>query len=159
MNGAHLHLLVNHLPVLGPIFGVLLTAYAWWRGGEELRRVALAFAAFAGLLALPAYYTGEPAEDVAEKLPGVTKEAIHDHEELAEGGTVAGVISGALALGVLALGVRRGATPRWGLAAVTVTGLVAAGWIGAAANLGGKIRHPEIESAGPGVDAEEPVSH
>ena len=120
MNGAHLHLLLTHGPVLGLVFGTILLGYAWWRGGEEVRRLALVFTAVAGLLALPAYFTGEDAEDIVETLPGVSKSVIHEHEEAAEGAAIAAVVTAVLALGGFALALRQGATPRWAVAAFAI---------------------------------------
>jgi hypothetical protein len=34
------------------------------------------------LLALPVYFTGEPAEKVVERLPGVTEPLIEEHENV-----------------------------------------------------------------------------
>jgi len=149
MNGAHLHLVVTHLPVLGLLFGTVLLVYAWWRGSEEVRRLALAFVAVAGLLAIPAYFSGESAEDVVEKLPGISGWLIHEHEEAAEGAAVASVATAVLAAGLLAFGLRRGATPRWGIAGIAFGGVISSIWLGVAAYRGGSIRHPEIEGASP----------
>jgi len=41
MNWAHVHLLLNHLPVVGTFFGVLLLLLALLRKSEELKRVSL----------------------------------------------------------------------------------------------------------------------
>jgi len=154
MNGAHLHLILTHGPVLGLVFGTILLGYAWWRGGEEVRRLALVFTAVGGLLALPAYFTGEDAEDIVEGLPGVSKSVIHEHEEAAEGAAIAAVVTAVLALGGFALALRQGATPRWAVAGVAVAGTVASVWLGVTAYRGGSIRHPEMDQAAPAPGAE-----
>jgi len=41
MNGAHLHLLLNHIPVIGVPLGLLLLAFAFLRRSEEWKRAAL----------------------------------------------------------------------------------------------------------------------
>ena len=38
MHWAHVHLLVNHIPVFGTLFSLLLLAEALWKGTEELKR-------------------------------------------------------------------------------------------------------------------------
>ena len=44
MNEAHLHLLLNHVPVIGAI-GILFLAFvAWMRGSTDVLRVTLLFA-------------------------------------------------------------------------------------------------------------------
>ena len=38
MNPAHLHLMLNHIPVLGTAFGLGLLVFAIWRKGASIRR-------------------------------------------------------------------------------------------------------------------------
>ena len=144
MNGAHLHLLINHLPVLGTFFGLALLAFAVWKGSDELRKAALGTFVIVALAAVATYLTGDPAEHVVKGLPGVSAAMIERHDD------AAGIaLGGAVTLGVLALGeliwFRRGKPIKnWFstcalLAAILVTGLMA--WT---ANLGGQIRHTEI---------------
>ena len=83
MNWAHIHLLLNHLPVIGTIFGVLRLLFAWLRKSEELKRVSLGVFVLTALLALPVYFTGEPAEKVVERLPVVAEPLIERHENAA----------------------------------------------------------------------------
>ena len=40
MDPAHLHLMLNHIPVLGTAFGMALIAWALFRKSEELKRVS-----------------------------------------------------------------------------------------------------------------------
>src|SRR5215470_15297757 len=83
MNWAHVHLMLTHLQVIGTIFGVLLLLLALLKKSEELKRVSLGIFVLTALLALPVYLTGEPAEKVAEHLPGVTEPLIERHENAA----------------------------------------------------------------------------
>lgn len=53
MNWAHVHLLLNHVPVLGTIFGLALLGYALMRRNDGLTRVALGVFVVVALLALP----------------------------------------------------------------------------------------------------------
>jgi hypothetical protein len=149
MNGAHLHLLINHIPVLGTFFGLALLAFGAWKRSDELRKVALGTFVIAALAAVVTYLTGEPAEDIVKGLPGVSRPLIGRHED------AAGIaLGGAIALGVVALGGLiwfRGGKPikNWFstlalVGAILVTGLMA--WT---ANLGGQVRHPEIRSGAP----------
>jgi len=98
MNAPHLHLLLNHVPVLGTAFGFGLLAFGMWRKSSELQKAALGVFVFAALLAVPTYLTGEPAEDIVESLPGVAKVFIEQHENAA---SIA--LTGIVVLGVVAL--------------------------------------------------------
>ena len=93
MNPAHLHLMLNHIPVLGMAFGLALVSLALLRKSEELKRISLGFLIVIALLAIPAYLTGEPAEELVENLPGVSKSSIEQHEEAARDEATFGKIS------------------------------------------------------------------
>ncbi|MCI0564610.1 MAG: hypothetical protein MN733_39585, partial [Nitrososphaera sp.] len=69
MNLAHVHLLLNHFPVIGTVFGFLFLAYAMAKKSEELKKVSLGIFVLIALIALPVYFTGEPAEEVVKHLP------------------------------------------------------------------------------------------
>jgi hypothetical protein len=144
MNGAHLHLVLNHLPVLGVGFGLLLLLAARFRRSTELTRAALVVFVLAAGAAGTAYLTGEPAEEAVEGLATVTEVSIEQHEEAA---TVALVLTGLLGAGALLglVGFRRQALPpSWFTSAALIGALVAGGSMAYTANLGGQIRHPEI---------------
>jgi uncharacterized membrane protein len=143
MNTIHLHLLLNHLPVVGSVFAVLLLALALVRRSAELARVSFGFLTLLGAAALIVYLTGEPALDAIEKLPGFSEGIADRHEDAALVATIVTGTVGALALGALLVYRRRG-VPRW----LTTLGFIAAlgstAIMGYTANLGGQIRHTEI---------------
>lgn len=149
MNGAHLHLLVNHLPVIGSIFAILMLIWALVRKNTDVAQAALGLFVIAGIAGLAAYFTGEPAEHVAKQIAGVTKSAIHTHEESAEVATVLLSAYGVLALGALIYLRKRAAVfPRRLITLALILSFIPAGAMGWTANQGGKIRHPEITGAG-----------
>src|SRR4026207_613001 len=104
MNGAHLHLIVTHLPVLGVAFGTVLLGFGLFRKNRVLQQVALSVLALAGLAAGAAYLTGEGAEEAVESSLGAAKPFLERHEEAGLFGLVAAGIAGAMALIVLANG-------------------------------------------------------
>ncbi len=83
MNDAHLHLVLNHLPILGVLFGLLILTAGFFLKNPAVKRTALGMFVLSAVFAIPAYLTGEPAEEVVEKLPGVTENLIETHEDLA----------------------------------------------------------------------------
>jgi uncharacterized membrane protein len=83
MNQAHLHLLLNHLPILGTLFGLLILAGGFLLKNDTVKRTALGIFVLSAILAIPAYLTGEGAEEVVEGLPGVTENLIEAHEDMA----------------------------------------------------------------------------
>jgi hypothetical protein len=150
MTDAHLHLLVNHLPIVGAALSTLLWGLALVTGGERgaLRAAALA-AVFTGAGAAAAQLTGEPAEEAVERLPWADEALMHEHEERAEAATVVAVISGVL--GLVAWGIAekkdKGNAVLTGAALVGAIGTAGLmGWTGQA---GGQIRHDEIRDGAP----------
>lgn len=144
MNLAHLHLMLNHIPVLGIAFGLALVSLALLRKSEELKRISLGFLIVIALLASPAYLTGEPAEELVENLPGVSKSSIEQHEEAAQVAFAGVLIVGAAALGGLIFFRRRKLVPNWLSVIVLVLSLIVFALMARTANLGGFIRHAEI---------------
>ena len=142
MNWSHVHLLLNHVPVLGTIFGLALIAWGLWRRDQAIQRVALATFAIAALVAIPVYLTGEPAKEVVEHLAGTAESAIETHEDAGLLALVGVELLGAIALAGIAL--RRAGAFRVATRMALVLSLLTAGLMARTANLGGRIRHAEI---------------
>jgi uncharacterized membrane protein len=151
MNAAHLHLMVNHLPLFATIFSGLLLAAGLLLKQKPLSQAGLALAIVAALGAFAALETGEGAEDMVEDLPGVVRGTIHDHQEAAEAALWSTIVLGAFALGALALPVRMAEAKRKATLGALALTLVAFVLIARANNLGGHIRHPEITSGNPSL--------
>jgi len=151
MSTVHMHLLLNHFPVMGAVIGLLLLAFAAWRGGPELLRATLALYVVLAVAAVVVYLTGEPAEDAIEKLPGFSKALVERHEEIALISTIAMGIAGALALVALFVQ-RKRVLPAWVARGGVVVGLGVVALMGYTANLGGQIRHTEIRGSTPAVN-------
>jgi uncharacterized membrane protein len=151
MNAAHAHLLVNHLPIVGFALAlVLLCATLIRRGDRGMFLATLILLLIAGVGALAAQLTGEPAEEVVEHLPDVPHDLIEAHEEA---GLVAAIIAGittllALILGILSLR-RDGPVSRLVLSILLLATAIAVGAMCWTGNLGGKIRHSELRATAP----------
>jgi uncharacterized membrane protein len=149
MNWAHLHLVVNHLPVVGGVFALGLLVYALVRGSDELRRVCLGLFVLVGVAAGVAFLTGMLAEDEVEDLPGVSHELVEEHEEAAIPALALAAATGVVALVALLRARPPHELSRRLLGAMLLLGLATAALMALAANSGGHIRHPEI---GPGAE-------
>jgi hypothetical protein len=143
VNYPYLHLAVNHLPVLGAIFALLLLAWGVARGSRDVTRVALGAALLAGLSAYPAYFTGDEAHEQLEEMPGYDHDRTHEHEEAAEAALIA--LLATAGAGGLGLWVSRKdrAIPVWSVGLVGLGLLASAGLVARAAMLGGEITHLE----------------
>ena len=144
MSDVHLHLLLNHVPILGTLFALLLGAYGAVRRQPSVVRAAFLALVFCGAVALAAKETGEGAEDAVEEIAGVSEQAIHDHEEAADKATIASIALALLALGVLVWRRREDELGTGPTVAVLVGAAVVFGLMAWTGNLGGQIRHTEI---------------
>ena len=149
MTAAHWHLVLNHIPLLGILFGALLLAFGLWRRQEDVQKASLGLLVVAGLAIIAVYLTGEPAEEVVERMAGVSHDAVEAHEHFAWYGLVAGIATGVVVLGALLYDALRRRLVRWTAVATLVVALVSVGLIGYTANLGGKISHPELRGDTP----------
>lgn len=152
MNAAQQHLLLNHLPVIGSLFCLLLLAYGLVRRSAELQKAALGALVLVALLTIPTYLTGEPAEEVVEHFPGFSETHVEPHESMAKIALVASLVLGVLALGGLLLS--RGRAVPVGLTLLILLGNLATfGLMAYTAHLGGQIRHAEIRGEPPPMGA------
>ena len=144
MNWAHVHLMINHFPVVG-VFGIIaLLIYSLLKKSEEIKRVSFGLFVLLALITLAVYFTGLAAEDTVKKLPVVTEASIGRHEEMAELALVLMETLGIAALAGLLFLRQSGVIPKWIVVLVLLLSLVAAAIVGLTANLGGQIRHTEI---------------
>ncbi|MBI5386513.1 MAG: hypothetical protein HZA90_17730 [Verrucomicrobia bacterium] len=144
MTLTHLHLMLNHLPVLGPTLGLLLLLLGLARGSEEWKRAGLALFIVAAVFVIPTYLTGAPAEQAVQGLPGIDGKVNAKHEEVAQLASSAALVLGGLSVSALLLFRRSGPMPNWFAAILLAVALTAAALMAWTANLGGEVRHTEI---------------
>lgn len=146
LNWAHVHLMINHFPVIGVLGALLVFGYGLLRKSDEVKLLGLGLFVLIALVTIPVFLTGEAAEKVVKDLPGVTESYIGDHEEFASVALTLIELLGVVASGGLFLFRRSGALPHWYITLILVVALAAAGTVGFTANLGGQIRHTEIRA-------------
>jgi hypothetical protein len=143
LNAAHLHIMLNHIPVFGSLFAALLIAWGLLRKSEDVLRLGLALAVVVGVATWGVLLTGEPAEGVVEHLADVSRRMIHAHEEAAEWATYTIAAAGLVSLLALLMVRRRHRAGRGLSILALVISLVGFAAASRAALLGGEIRHPE----------------
>lgn len=146
MNSAHIHLLLNHFPIVGTVIGFLLMILGFLLKNTTVKRVASGVFIFSALMAIPAFLTGEGAEDAVENLPGVKEGLSERHENIASVFIWITSILGVFAvIGLLADLLRK----PFGKYLYIITLVISMGAIGIAKQLGttgGEIRHTEIRT-------------
>ncbi|HEX3233975.1 MAG TPA: hypothetical protein VHR41_07240 [Gemmatimonadales bacterium] len=148
LSAAHLHLVLNHIPVLGTmLFAPLVLLWGLVRGSRDGTQIGLLLTVLLAVTAIPIYLTGEPAEEQLENQPWFDKQRVEAHEERAEAGLIAVLVTGAVA--VAGLWLARGGQPqRRSLTGVVLVGLLVSAVLFALAAIeGGQIRHDEIRAA------------
>ena len=146
MNFAHLHLLLNHFPIIGTLVGLGLFLVSLFGENEDLRRASLIIFAAMALVALPAFFSGVGAEGAIKKLPGISDDLIERHHGSAILALFFMEITGALALVGLfqSHGITRQASWNWNVSSILFFSLVTVGVMARVGTTGGNIRHPEI---------------
>lgn len=146
MNGAHLHLIVNHLPIVGVIIGTLVMITGFILRKEQIKQTALGINIFASITAMLANFTGEEAEEVVEDMSGISESLIHIHEEFAELFLTLSLILGAISIITLYLSIKSNKYSKHGFL-VTLAFSIALIFIGKQVGTsGGEIRHSEIRT-------------
>lgn len=145
MSGVHVHLLLNHIPVIGMVFGFLVFLLGVWRKNDSWARLGMGMFVVVAIVSVVTMLTGEGAEEAVEHLPGVTDGIIEEHEEAAKLASIAAYVLGGVSLLGL-LWVRGRPLPRALTVTVLPIALLVAGLMGYTANLGGQVRHTEIRA-------------
>jgi uncharacterized membrane protein len=146
MSSIHLHLLLNHVPVIGSVLGVLLLAAALARRSDELGKAALGLFTLLAAASVVVFFTGEPAEELVEKLPGFSEAVTERHEDVALIAVVVMGLTGLFCLITLAV-FRRRPLAGWVTPVALIASLGTVGIMGYTANLGGQIRHTELRAS------------
>ena len=147
MNLAHLHLLVNHFPTVGAVVGVGLFIFALLGKSEELQRASLGVLLIISLLTIPAYVSGNAAQEVlVEAEPDTSEALMNRHEDAALLAFLFMEVTGALAWFGLWQYRRIGRMTRGNLSAVLVLAIVSVSLMARAADMGGDIVHAELRS-------------
>jgi uncharacterized membrane protein len=151
MTLAHIHLLLNHWPIIGAFVGLGLFLVALAANSDDLKQTSLAFFAFLALLTIPTYMSGNVADEVLKTNTPLPTQMVNTHQGAAFLALIFMEITGFAALIGLWQFSRMsrpapGRVARWNSAAVLVLSIVTVGLMIVVGNTGGAIRHPEILS-------------
>src|SRR3989454_12220687 len=153
MNLAHIHLLLNHWPIIGAFVGLFLFLVAFFANSDDLKQTSLAFFTILALLTIPTYMSGDVANEVLKQsATPLPKDLVSTHQGAAWLSLMFMQITGAVALVGLWQFSRMsrpapGPVARWNFTLVLILSIVTAGMMTATRKTGGAIRHPEIFSA------------
>jgi uncharacterized membrane protein len=146
MNGAHLHLLVNHVSLFCIVIGVVALIASMVRKSQDLRVLAVGLFVVGGIFGWIAMETGEQAEDVLKAIDEGVKVFIKPHEEAAEWAFRSSIVIAVLAIATewAARRKQQWFKPlQWILLVAAIHGTTV---FARTAYLGGEIRHTEVRS-------------
>ena len=144
MNGAHWHLVVNHLPIIFPLVGVIVMITGFISKSETVKRTAFMIFILGALAAIAAMTTGEGAEEVVEKINGITENYIENHEETAETFAFLSYILGGISLFGLYASLKQKTFSTIISISTLVFAFVVLFFAKQTGTTGGEIRHTEI---------------
>jgi hypothetical protein len=147
MNLAHVHIVLNHVPSLGSVLGLVTLAWAMYAKNDSLKKFSFGVLALVALATLPTYLSGNAARQVIAKEPSALLGVVEVHQNWAMLTLVAMTFAGAFAwfgLWEIRRFSRAGFVTTVG---TLLTSAAASSLILYTASIGGKIRHIEIREA------------
>lgn len=159
MNDAHLHLLVNHFPIIGTLLGLGVLMAGMITKNDAVKNTAYVLFVVGALFTLASMTTGDGAEKLVEDMPDIGHEIIHEHEEMSENFAVVMYVLGLISL----LGIYFNRKNHDKAKLVTVITLIIA-FVGVIFSIlvgisGGEIRHTEIRTDSMGTTPIDSVKH
>jgi uncharacterized membrane protein len=146
MNDAHLHMVVNHFPIIGTLFGLGILITGIVMKNNVIKNIAYVLFCISAIFGFASMYTGEGAEEIAENLPSVTHHIIHEHEEMAEKLALVLYVLGGISLLGLYLNFKKQAKANLISYLALVSALVAVFLGKQTGTTGGEVRHTEIRA-------------
>ncbi|MGV1011938.1 MAG: hypothetical protein ACOYBS_05760 [Flavobacterium sp.] len=146
MNDAHLHMVVNHFPIIGTIFGLGILVVGIVMKHNVLKNTAYILFCVAAIFAAFSMSTGEGAEKLVEDMPSVGKKIIHEHEEMAEKLALVLYVLGAVSLVGLYLNIKKNAKASLVSFLALIIAVIAVFLGKATGTTGGEVRHTEIRA-------------
>lgn len=147
MSFAHIHLLLNHVPTVGFSIGLALFMVALAGRNHELQRAGLVIFFLTAALTIATYVSGNDAYEALKETPGLSEPLMKAHESAALIAFILMQAAGFFSWVGLWVSARSHRIANWNLGVVLVLAIVTFGFMARAANIGGEIRHPEIQTA------------
>lgn len=144
MNDAHFHLVVNHLPIIFPLVGVIILITGLIAKSEAVKRTAYLVFSIGAITTIAAMTSGEGAEEVVENINGVSESFIEKHEEAAELFSILSYFLGGLSLIGLWASFRQKTFSSIVSIAVLGMAFIVLVFAKQTGTTGGEIRHDEI---------------
>lgn len=146
MNDAHLHLIVNHFPIIGTILGLGILITGIILKNNTVKSTAYVLFIVAAIFAAFSMGTGEGAEELVEDMPSVGKQIIHEHEEMAEKLAIVLYVLGVISIAGLFLNYKKLASAKLVSFVALIIAIVGVFFAQQTGTTGGEVRHTEIRA-------------
>jgi uncharacterized membrane protein len=146
MNDAHIHLVVNHLPIIFPVVGLIVMVTGLIAKSEHVKRTAYLIFSIGAVAAFAAMSTGEGAEEIVEKVGGISESYIESHEEAAELFAILSYILGGISLFGLWASFKQKTYSDFIPVGTVVFAIVVLFFAKQTGTTGGEVRHTEIRT-------------
>lgn len=145
MNAAHLHLILNHVPVIGTAITLFVLFIGIIKKSDDVKKVSVLVLILTALITIPVYVTGNNAEGMIEgNYEDVDEQFIEHHEDFAFYSFIVMNIAGAIALIAMFFFRKPKLLPNSFSYFLFVILIIVLSMMGYTANLGSKIHHPEV---------------
>ena len=146
MNQAHIHLLVNHLPIIFPFIGLLILIAGIVFNSDAVKRTAFSIFILSAIATLAAMASGDGAEEVVENIQGIDETLIKIHEESAEIFAVLAYLLGTFSIVAFWANIKQRSFASILNYLLVVFAIVIMFFAYKTGSSGGEIRHSEIRS-------------
>ncbi|HPW98271.1 MAG TPA: hypothetical protein PK218_06915 [Flavobacterium sp.] len=146
MTDAHLHLVVNHFPIIGLFFAIGIMVFGVFLKSNILKNTAYVMLIITAIFGFLSMYTGEGAEEMVEDMPNIGHKIIHEHEELAEKFVLFLYAAGLLSILGLYFNLKMHSKANIVAYATLVVAIIAGIFAVQVGTSGGEVRHTEIRT-------------
>ncbi|WGK94153.1 MULTISPECIES: DUF2231 domain-containing protein [Flavobacterium] len=144
MNEAHLHMVVNHFPIIGTILALGILIVGLILKNHSVRNTSYVLFIVAAIFGALSMGTGEGAEELVKDMPNVGWDIIHEHEEIAEKLVLLLYVLGLLSIIALYLNFKKNTKEKLVSLCIVGIGVVSLFLVQKVGTSGGEIRHTEI---------------
>jgi uncharacterized membrane protein len=146
MNDAHLHMVVNHFPIIGTILGLGVLVAGMILKNNSVKNTAYVLFIVAAVFAAVSMGTGDGAEEMVEDMPNIGKKIIHEHEEMAEKLAIVLYVLGLISIGGFYLNIKNHSKAKLASYIAVLVAAVGVFLAQQTGTTGGEIRHTEIRA-------------
>ena len=146
MDELHLHLIVNHLPIIFPIVGIIILLIGIFSKSEVTKRNAYVIFMLGAITSIAAMMTGENAENSATKIAGLSESLIEKHADISEIFAILTYVLGGISLVALILSFKNSVISKYAPFAVGIFAIVCVFFGQKVGTTGGEIKHTEIRT-------------